>query len=89
MSSYLPDIAGLDYDWEAAKEMPVLVQHGSEDPLIPVARGRALALSPRPAGPAGGICCRWRKAHAATTLRHTKASVPKFSGTSNCPLMIF
>jgi thioredoxin len=43
MSSYLPDIAGLDYDWEAAKVMPVLVQHGSEDPLIPVARGRALA----------------------------------------------
>jgi thioredoxin 1 len=43
MSTYLPEIEGLEYDWEAAREIPVLVQHGSEDPLIPVARGRALA----------------------------------------------
>ena len=34
---------GLEYDWDAARDVPVLVQHGSEDPLIPVARGRALA----------------------------------------------
>jgi thioredoxin 1 len=45
MSSYLPDIDGLDYDWDAASAMPVLVQHGTEDPLIPVERGRALAQS--------------------------------------------
>jgi thioredoxin 1 len=43
MSTYLPEIEGLEYDWEAARDIPVLVQHGSEDPLIPVARGRALA----------------------------------------------
>jgi thioredoxin 1 len=43
MSTYLPDIEGLEYDWEAARDIPVLVQHGSEDPLIPVAHGRALA----------------------------------------------
>jgi thioredoxin 1 len=43
MSTYLPEIEGLEYDWDAAREIPVLVQHGSEDPLIPVERGRALA----------------------------------------------
>ena len=39
MSTYLPDVEGLDYDWDAAAEIPVLVQHGTEDPLIPVERG--------------------------------------------------
>jgi thioredoxin 1 len=43
MSAYLPDVEGLEYDWEAAVDIPVLVQHGTEDPLIPVDRGRALA----------------------------------------------
>jgi thioredoxin 1 len=44
MSTYLPDIEGLEYDWDAAKQIPVLVQHGTEDPLIPVERGgRALS----------------------------------------------
>ena len=46
MSTYLPDVEGLDYDWEAAAAIPVLVQHGSEDPLIPVERGgRVLATT--------------------------------------------
>jgi thioredoxin len=43
MSTYLPEMEGLEYDWDAAREIPVLVQHGAHDPLIPVARGRALA----------------------------------------------
>src|SRR5262249_10676644 len=43
MSTYLPDVEGVEYDWEAAKNQPVLVQHGTEDPLIPVERGRDLA----------------------------------------------
>lgn len=44
MSAYLPDVEGLEYDWTAAGAIPVLVQHGTEDPLIPVERGgRALA----------------------------------------------
>jgi thioredoxin len=43
LSAYLPDVEGLDYDWEGARETPVLVQHGTEDPLIPVERGRAVA----------------------------------------------
>jgi thioredoxin 1 len=43
MSTYLPDIEGVEYDWAAAKSQPVLVQHGTEDPLIPVERGRDLA----------------------------------------------
>jgi len=41
MSPVTPD--GLDYDWDAAASVPVLVHHGTEDPLVPVARGRALA----------------------------------------------
>ena len=40
MSTYLPDVDGVEYDWAAAKAQPVLVQHGTEDPLIPVDRGR-------------------------------------------------
>src|SRR5690242_19460567 len=43
MSTYLPDVEGVDYDWEAAKNQPALVQHGTEYPLIPVERGRELA----------------------------------------------
>ena len=43
MSAYLPEIDGLEYDWEAAELQAALVQHGTEDPLIPVERGRALA----------------------------------------------
>jgi thioredoxin len=43
MSPMTPD--GVDFDWDAAKTVPVLVQHGTDDPLIPVARGRALAAS--------------------------------------------
>jgi thioredoxin len=43
MSAMTPD--GVDFDWDAAKTVPVLVQHGTDDPLIPVSRGRALAAS--------------------------------------------
>src|SRR5262245_16099297 len=45
MSGYLPDVEGLAYDWQAAKDVPVLVQHGTEDPLLPIERGRALAAA--------------------------------------------
>jgi thioredoxin 1 len=41
MSPVAPD--GIDYDWDAAASVPVLVQHGTDDPLVPVARSRALA----------------------------------------------
>jgi len=43
MSSYLPP--GLEYDWADAVEVPFLVQHGTEDPLIAVEQGRALATT--------------------------------------------
>jgi thioredoxin 1 len=33
----------VDADWGAAPDLPVLVQHGTEDPLIPVAASRSLA----------------------------------------------
>ncbi|MFI5048172.1 MAG: thioredoxin, partial [Acidimicrobiia bacterium] len=32
-----------DVDWEAARSVPVLLQHGTDDPMIPVARARDLA----------------------------------------------
>jgi thioredoxin len=41
LSTYLPD--DVDYDWDAATSIPVLVQHGTHDPLIAVNRGRELA----------------------------------------------
>jgi thioredoxin 1 len=43
LSSYLPEVEGVEYDWESAKAVPVLVQHGTDDPMITVERGRALA----------------------------------------------
>jgi thioredoxin 1 len=43
MSAYLPEIEGLEYDWDAAPSIPALVQHGTEDPLIPIEQGRTLA----------------------------------------------
>jgi thioredoxin len=43
MSTYLPDVEGVEYDWDAAAGIPVLVQHGTNDPLMPVERGRELA----------------------------------------------
>jgi thioredoxin 1 len=43
MSGYLPDADGLTYDWDAAPAIPALVQHGTDDPLIPIERGRSLA----------------------------------------------
>lgn len=45
LSSYLPAGDSLDYDWEAAHRLPVLVHHGTDDSLIPVEHGRALARS--------------------------------------------
>jgi thioredoxin 1 len=33
----------IDPDWDAAAKIPVLVQHGTHDPLVPVARSRGLA----------------------------------------------
>jgi thioredoxin 1 len=43
MSTSFPEVDGVEIDWAAARDVPVLVQHGTEDPLIPVERGRALA----------------------------------------------
>ena len=43
MSGYFPVLDGLEIDWAGASEVPVLVQHGTADPLIAVERGRALA----------------------------------------------
>ena len=41
MSTFLPP--GFDLDDEAQRIVPVFVAHGTNDPLVPVARGRALA----------------------------------------------
>ncbi len=41
MSGFLPETPGLDYDFPKAP--PVLIEHGSADPLIPVSRGREAA----------------------------------------------
>jgi thioredoxin 1 len=45
MSGYLADVPGLELDWERAKDVPFLVQHGTRDPLLQVERGRALATA--------------------------------------------
>ncbi|MGH9049012.1 MAG: thioredoxin [Acidimicrobiia bacterium] len=43
MSPALPGLDAIDVDWQAAKTLPVLLQHGTEDPLVPVQRSRDLA----------------------------------------------
>jgi thioredoxin 1 len=43
MSPALPGLDVFEPDWEAATEIPVLIQHGDQDPLVPVARARQLA----------------------------------------------
>jgi len=43
MSPALPGLDMLDVDWERTKTLPMLVQHGIEDPLVPVQRSRDLA----------------------------------------------
>ena len=43
MSPAVPGLDVIDPDWERAKTMPILVQHGTEDPLVPVQRSRELA----------------------------------------------
>ncbi len=43
MSPALPGLDVFEPDWEAAADVPILIQHGDEDPLVPVARARQLA----------------------------------------------
>jgi thioredoxin 1 len=43
MSPFSLPFDHLEVDWDAARHVPVLLQHGTEDPLIPVSRARELA----------------------------------------------
>jgi thioredoxin 1 len=43
MSPALPGLDAFEADWAAGKEVPVLVEHGDQDPLVPVERARQLA----------------------------------------------
>jgi thioredoxin len=43
MSPFAPGWDLLDIDWDAARGIPVLVQHGTEDPMIPVGAARDLS----------------------------------------------
>lgn len=43
MSPFAPGWELLDIDWDAARAIPVLVQHGTEDPMIPVRAARDLS----------------------------------------------
>ncbi len=43
MSPFVPDLDAELIDWTAAPSIPVLLQHGTEDPMIPIASARALA----------------------------------------------
>lgn len=50
LSPAVPDLALLEIDEASAPTVPVLIQHGTDDPLIPVARVRQLARDLRSAG---------------------------------------
>jgi thioredoxin 1 len=43
MSPFAPPRSVAPFDWDAAASIPVLLQHGTEDPMIPVAHSRELA----------------------------------------------
>jgi len=45
MSTALPDMEGLEFDWDAAVQIPMLVQHGTNDMTLPVELGRTLAAT--------------------------------------------
>jgi thioredoxin 1 len=50
MSPFLPALDGLELDDAAVGSIPVLVQHGTNDGMIPVKQARALARALRAAG---------------------------------------
>jgi thioredoxin 1 len=50
MSPFLPGLDGLEIDDAAVGSIPVLVQHGTQDQMIPVKQSRALARALRAAG---------------------------------------
>jgi thioredoxin 1 len=43
LSPFSPPREIVPFDWDAATSVPVLLQHGTEDPMIPVSRSRELA----------------------------------------------
>ena len=43
MSPFAPAGDNLDIDWDAAATIPVLLQHGTDDPMIPITAARHLA----------------------------------------------
>lgn len=43
MSPFAPAGDNLDIDWDAAAAIPVLLQHGTDDPMIPITAARHLA----------------------------------------------
>ncbi len=46
MSAFAPaELADDDIDWEAAASIPVLLQHGTDDQMIPVQRARDLSVA--------------------------------------------
>ncbi|MGZ4714147.1 MAG: thioredoxin [Acidimicrobiia bacterium] len=42
MSPFAPGWDALSIDWDAARDIPILVQHGTEDPMIPIRATRDL-----------------------------------------------
>ncbi|HEY5011196.1 MAG TPA: alpha/beta hydrolase fold domain-containing protein, partial [Acidimicrobiia bacterium] len=50
MSPFLPALEGIEIDDAAASSVPVLVQHGTHDPMVPVKQSRGLARALRAAG---------------------------------------
>jgi phospholipase/carboxylesterase len=50
LSGYMPETSGVDWDLAASRGVSVLVQHGTEDPMVPVDRGRWVAERLRAAG---------------------------------------
>ena len=43
MSPFAPGFDAIPVDWESARMIPVLLQHGIDDPMIPISASRALA----------------------------------------------
>ena len=45
LSGFLADVDELEYDWEVASHVPVLVQHGTRDRAVPIELGRDTATA--------------------------------------------
>ena len=83
MSPFAPGWDAFDVDWDAVREIPVLVQHGTEDPMIPVRAARDLTRVLAEHGRAGRVraSTRWdTRSRSRACATRTRGSTQVLAG---------